>query len=226
MKRSWIQPSKYLLKVCIPVLALSFSLPAIATTPMVLPKSGAYCPGPDIMLVTAEELSASLDLSMHSRAAALQKNQAMTNSELTAVGTTLYLAASRGAAARTKLLIDAIMQRSKVHEDYAQTLTWFPLLRTSLSTLPEDVTVNVASGWIGDAEDILQGAKSGDPTKSLEEARHMLACDGLDIPLQRAIVEQGKLVKKHGNDGKGDSYDALLESLRSALAYALENSQK
>jgi len=207
----------------VPLLMLSFSISAVAATPAASPKPGGYCPSPDILLVTAEELSASLDLAMGSRAALLHKDQVTASSELTSVGTTLHLAASRGAAARTNLLIDAIIQ-ARVGEDYAKLLTWFPLLQTSLLTLPDDATVSAAGDWVGDAENILQGEKEGDPEKSLKEARHMLACDGLDIPLQQAIAEQGKLMKQLGQNVKNSSHDysALLDSLRSALAYALE----
>ncbi len=225
MNRKLTHIGKSLLRVCIPFLALSFSLPAVAAAPVASPKAGEYCPGSDILLVAAEELSASLDLVMHSRAAALHKNQVTAISELTAVGTTLHLVASRGAAARTNLLIDAIIQ-SRVGEDYAQMLTWFPLLHTSMLTLSDDVTVSAAEDWVGDAEDILQGNKDGNFEKSLKEARHMLACDSLDIPLQQAIAEQGKLLEQLGKGIKNDSYDALLDSLRRALAYVLKNSQK
>jgi len=208
----------------VPLLMLSFSISVAAATPAASPKPGGYCPAPDILLVTAEELSASLDLAMGSRAALLHKDQVTASSELTSVGTTLHLAASRGEAARTILLIDAIIQ-AKTADDYAQMLAWFPLLQTSLLTLPDDATVSAASDWVGDAEDILRGEKEGDPETSLKEARHMLACDGLDIPLQQAIAAQGKLMKQLSKNTKNSGYDSLLNSLRSALAYTLGNSE-
>lgn len=216
---------KCLLLASIPFLALSLSMSAIAATPAASPKPGQLCPGPNILLVAAEDLSASLDLAMRSRAALLHKDQATANSKLTSAGTALHLAASRGAAARTNLLIDAVIQ-SRVGEDYAQLLTWFPLLQTSLLTLPDDASVSAAGDLIGNAENILRGVKDGDPEKPLKQARHMLACDGLDIPLQQAIAEQGKLMNQLGQNEKNSSYDALLYSLRSALAYVLKNNEQ
>ena len=63
----------------------------------------------DIQLVIAEELSASLDLVMHSRAALITNDRVKAINTLTSAGTTMKLAASRGAAARSMLLINAII---------------------------------------------------------------------------------------------------------------------
>ena len=235
MNRKPARTIKRLLWVGIPFLALSFNTSAIAAAPVTtpaaakpptLPKAGAYCPDTDILRVVAEELSASLDLAMRSKAAMLAKDQVTAISELTSTGTTLRLAASRGAAARSILLIDAIIQ-ARSGEDYAQMLTWFPLLQTSLLTLPDDETVSSAADLIGRAEDIMQGAKEGEPLKVLGEARHMLACDDLDIPLQRAKQVQLALMKQlgSGNPVKSSAYDALLDSLRSALTYTLKSDE-
>ena len=62
--------------------------------------------------------------------------------------------------------------------------------------------------------------------KALKEARHMLTCDDLDISLQQATVEQGKLMKQLGQNERYSRYDSLLDSLHSALCYTLENSGK
>ena len=146
-------------------------------------------------------------------------------STLTAAGTALHLAASRGAAARTILLIDTVMQ-AMAGTDYKQVLAWFPLLQSSLSTLPDDPTVNAVSGAIGRAEDIIRDIENGDPLKLLREARHLLACDGLDIPLQEAVRAHAELLKQLGPNIKATAYDKLLDSLRSTLDYAMENSKK
>jgi hypothetical protein len=42
-----------------------------------------------------------------------------------------------------------------------------------------------------------------------KEARHMLACDGLDIPLQQAMQAQDKLMKVLGRNPKNSAYDTL-----------------
>ena len=224
MHRQTVVTSKRLLWLCIPLLLLSFNVTA-AVTPAASPKPGNYCPDEDILLVTAEELSTSLELSMRSRAALLNKDQATAVSEMIAARTTLQLAASRGAAARTNQLIDAIIQ-SWSSEDYTQLLAWFPLLKTSLLTLPYDATVRAAEESIGHAEDIMQGEKDGDAMKSLKEAKHMLACDGLDIPLQEAMQAQDELMKQLNQNTKDIKFDTLRDALRNALLYILSHSEK
>jgi len=204
-------------------LVLSFSLPATAG---ITPKPGNYCPGKDILLVVAEELSASLNLSMYSKSALINKDQITAINKLDSAGTTLKLAASRSAAARTNLLIDSIIEAGP-GESYAQMLSWFPLLHTSLLTLPDDATASAANNLIGRAEDIMQTENGKNPVKLLKEARHLLTCDSLDIPLQAAIQAQTKLMKQlvPQTPVKNSAYDSLLDSLRNALTYTLNNSQ-
>jgi hypothetical protein len=229
MNRQVASTNRFPLWSCIALLALSFSLPAAAATDTMIgtavPKPGNYCPDLNIRLVVAEELSTSLELAMRSRAALINHDQATAISELLSTRTTLHLAASRGAAARTILLIDAIIQ-AKVGENYTQLLTWFPLLQTSLLTLPDDATVNSANDSISRAEEVMQGDKSGDAITPLKEARHMLACDSLDIPLQQAMQAQDALMKSFGQSTNPSAYVALRDALRSALVYTLGNSEK
>jgi hypothetical protein len=222
--------SRSLLLIYISMLALIFSAPvgaATATLAATSPKPGYYCQSPDTLLVVAEELSASLDLVMRSRTALSVKDQAKAINELVAAGTIMHLAASRGAAARTIMLIDAIIQ-AKTGKDYAQMLTWFPVLHSSLLTLPNDATESAADDLIGRAEDSMQRIEGGDPLKYLSEARHMLACDDLDIPLHAAIQAQGRLLLKLGQrvPPKTSDYNTLLESLRDALSYTLQRNEK
>jgi hypothetical protein len=225
MTRQIAHISKRLLWACITFLSVSFSLSAIAVTASDnSPKPGNYCPSKDILLVTAEGLSASVQLAIGSRAAMINGEPVMAMSKLTSTGTSLHLAASRGAAARTVLLIDTVIQ-SKVGDDYAGMLTWFPLLQASLLTLPPDETVTAASDLVGKASDLMQSDKGSDALESLKEARHMLTCDALDIPLQAAIQAQGSLLEQPGRDTKSSAYDNLINSLRSALAYALGKSE-
>ena len=205
--------------VCTSFLLWTFSAPAVAASSSLQP--GNYCPGNNVLLVAAEELSTSLDLVFRSRAALLNQDYANAVNELRAAGTVLHLAASRGAAARTILLIDAIMQ-DRTGADYAQMLTWFPLLHTSLNTLPNDPSRSSANDFIADAEAILQHEKDGDPMKPLREARHMLACDELDIPLQQAMKAHAALQKQLNQTTKINAFDTLITSLHSALVYTLK----
>ena len=226
MNKQPAHTSKGLLWACIPVLTLLLSMPAAAATTSTSPEAGSYCPGKDILLIVAEDLSASLDMVMRSRAALIDGDQATAISDLASARTTLHLAASRGAVARTIVLIDTVIQ-AKAGEDYVRMLEWFPLLRTSLLTLPEDATVSAADDLIGQASDAMQGdVKDSDPMESLKQARHMLACDGLDIPLQEAMQAQHSLMKALYRNTKNSAYDPLIDSLRSVLAYTLENSEK
>ena len=229
MNRQTAHTNRFQLWLCMALLTLSFSLPAAAATDKIVdatvPKPGNYCPALNIRLVVAEELSATVELVMRSRAALINHDQATAISELLSARTTLHLAASRGAAARTILLIDAIIQ-AKAGENYTQLLAWFPLLQTSLLTLPDDATVNAANDSIGRAEEIMQGDKGGDAITPLKEARHMLACDSLDIPLQQAMQAQDALMKSFGQSTTPSDYVALRDALRSALVYTLGNSEK
>lgn len=208
---------------CISFLVLLLSTPVSAAEDVVKP--GSYCPDTNILLIVAEELSVSLDYSMRSRQALLENKLALATNKLHAAGTILHLAASRGAAARTTLLIDAIIGAMS-GEDYTQTLTLFPLLQESLLTLQDKATVRNANDNIANAKDIMLGEKSGDPIDALKKARHTLACDGLDIPLHAAMQAQEDLIKVLGQDTKATAYDKLIEALRNALTYTLENSKQ
>ena len=218
-RKGFITP-KRMSWIWLPILAASFSLPAAAD-----PKPGQYCPGTDILLVAAEELSASLDLAMRSRTALIDHDLQTAIKDISSSGTALHLAASRGAAARTTLLIDTVIQ-TKTGDNYPEMLAWFPLLHTSLLTLPDDATVRATGDLIGRAEDILQGDEEGDPVGPLKEARHMLTCDGLDIPLKDAMQAQETLMKQLGPNTKTKDYDTLIDSLRRALAYTLGKGEK
>ena len=220
MKRKGLITPKHMSWIWLPILAASFSLPAAAD-----PSPGHYCPGTDILLVAAEEISTSLDLAMRSRTALINNDLPTAINDINSSGTALHLATSRGAAARTTLLIDTVIQ-TKTGDDYPQMLAWFPLLHTSLLTLPDDETVRAAGDLIGRAEDILQGDEEGDPVAPLNNARDMLTCDGLDIPLKDAILAQETLSKQLNPKTKTGDYDKLIDSLRRALAYTLGKGEK
>lgn len=223
MKSQSIVTGKRLFYASVTFLVFWFSIPdAIAATAGTSPKPGSYCPDTNILLIVAEEISASLDQVTRSKAALIGNDRAAAISELNSARSTLLLASSRGAAARTSVLIDAIVQ-AKMGEDYAQMLTWFPLLRASLLTLSDDAAKSATNDLIGRAEEIMQGGKTGDPVALLKQAHQMLACDGLNIPLRKAVRIQDALMKhlSLGNPDKSVSYDLLLDSLRSALLYTL-----
>lgn len=224
MYRTHLQNRKHQQWTSIAILTLLLSTPVVAATHKATgaPGPGGYCPSPDILLVTAEELSTGLDLVMRSRASFVNNHQRMAINQLASAGTVLNLAASRGASARTIQLLDAVME-ARTAKDYPQMLTWFPVLHTSLITLPDSAVARAADDQVGNAEEIMQGLEDGDPLQHLSEARHLLACDGMDIPLHSALRAQGRLLGQltQRNPPKKDAYDRLLVSLRSALAYSL-----
>jgi len=223
MNRQRAIAGKRLLRAGIPFLVMLFGMTAAAaTTTGSSPEPGSYCPNTDVLLVAAEELSASLDLTMRSRAALKNREPATAVRELVFASTTLHLAASRGAAARTVLVIDAIIQ-ARAGDDYAEMLAWFPLLHESLRTLPDGATESAAEDLIVAAEEVMQGDKAGDPVSLLNQARHMLACDGLDIPIHNAISAMDALLRQpgQGDQGKNNSYAVALDALRSALLFTM-----
>lgn len=187
---------------------------------------GNYCPAAKIQRIMAEELTASLDLILESQALSGDKNRLRKISTLQSAGTTLQLAASRGAAARITVLMDAILQ-AKPSEDYQQMLSWFPLLKTAMQALPgDDDAVNRANEAIAHAEAIMDGSETGSPLRRLRQARHFLACDDLDIPLQKAMTAQGTLLGQLQQRGPvaSTAYADLLDSLRTTLMYVLVHS--
>lgn len=187
--------------------------------------TGNYCPSPSILRIVAEEVTASLDLALQSQALQGSNHRLHKISTLQSAGTILQLAASRGAAARITVLVDAILQE-KASENYKQMLVWFPLLKTAIQVLPEDATVAQANEAIARAEAIMGGSETGNPLQNLRQAQHLLACDGLDIPLQKAMTAQGALLGQlqKRSPVSSKAYTRLVDLLRAALTYVLDQS--
>ncbi len=191
------------------------------------PAPGNYCPAADILLISAEDLSSSLELLMRSRAAQAKGDFAEMASTLTAAGATLQQAASRGAAARTALLIHSIIL-AKANDNYEQLLTWFPLLHNAILTLPNGRAQSAAEDAVGRAKTLMQGEGTGDPLEELRKARHYITCDGLSLPLQIALDEHARLVSKTYLNHKllvPKDYDKIIDSLRNAMTFIMENSK-
>ncbi|HED15333.1 MAG TPA: hypothetical protein ENI64_00730 [Gammaproteobacteria bacterium] len=189
---------------------------------------GGYCPSANILLISAEDLSSSLALIMRSRAAQAKGNFTEMASTLIASGATLQQAASRGAGARTAVLIDSIIL-AKIDEDYDQLLTWFPLLHSAILSLPNDMAQGSAESAVGNAEAIMKEKQTGNPLDQLRKARHFLTCDGLNLPLQEAIDEQSKLVYKAEHKSTSvvpKDYDKIITSLHNAMTFTLKQGDK
>lgn len=192
------------------------------------PVPGNYCPNANILLITAEDLSSSLELIMRSRAAQAIGGLTEMASTLNAAGTTLQQTASRGAGARTALLIHSIIL-ARVNDKNDQLLAWFPLLHSAIGTLPDDKTKSAADDAVWRAEEILKRDRTGNPLEQLRKAHHFLTCDGLNLPLQAALDEHKRLIIKIHQKLKPmvqKDYDKIIDSLRNAMTYILEHSKK
>ncbi len=210
------------------ILIISFSPLQVVNADTTPSTPGGYCPTTDILLISAEDLTSSLALVMRSRSAQAKGNFTEMASTLIAAGATLQQAASRGAGARTALLIDSIIL-ANADDDYKQLLTWFPLLHSSILSLPNDMAQSAADTAVGQAEGILKENQKGNPLEQLRKARHYLTCDGLNLPLQVAISEQTKLVFKAEHKSKSvvaKDYDKIIDSLHSAMTFTLKRSNK
>jgi len=195
---------------------------AIAAVPV---RPGYYCPTSDILLIAAEEISVSINLSLMANSAWLSKEPAVEVSRLISASSSMQLAASRGAASRSMLLINALVEAHQ-DEDYTQMLKWLPLLQASLLTIPDNDIVKATQQWLNQAEVIMRGKVTGNPLTALKQARHVLACDALDIPLQKAISIQALLLKPEADKNKKVNYDKLLSHLREALSFTLQANKK
>ncbi len=217
--------SRYLYSLLI--LLISFSLLQTVKADTGQSSPGNYCPATDILLITAEDLSSSLELLMRSRAAQARGDLTEMTSTLNATGATLQQATSRGAAARTALLIHSIIL-AKVGDNYEQLLTWFPLLHSAILTLPNDRARSAAEDAVGRAKAIMQGEGTGDPLEQLRKARHFLTCDALYLPLQIALNEQTRLISKIHRNHKAvvaKDYDKIINSLHNAMTFIMENTK-
>ncbi len=203
-------------------LMMCVSTLSVAKTDISSFSPGTYCPGPNILLIVAEDLSTSLTFVMQSRAAQARKDQAEMVSLLEAAGVVLKQATSRGGGARTALLINSVIL-SRATDTNEQLLTWFPLLHSALLTLPEDDARNAADAAIAGAEEILRDGQGGNALDQLKKASHFLTCDDLNLPLQAAIAEQQRLLSliQQRKPVVTKDYDKLIGSLRTAVAYVL-----
>ncbi len=219
MKQFLPHLNKHPLWFYISILTLLFGQ-QVSAEPYTLIKPGIYCADTEALIPIAEDLNASLALTMRARAAYIYKDRIAAINQLATAGTGLQLAASRGGAARTMLLIDAIIQE-KINEGNTKALTWIPLLQTSLLTLPDNVTTNAAGDLFGQAQNIMQGDEDGNAVEVFKQARHMLACDDLNIPLQQAIDAQTRLMEKLNKGEKKATFNELLDALHNTLRYTV-----
>jgi hypothetical protein len=187
---------------------------------------GSYCPDAGIARVMLEELSVTLDQVMKAGAAVATDDLRTAELALSRAGTALALSTSRGSAARTALLLDAVIA-SKASEDYLHMLGWFPAVHTALLGLPEDHRVRQAETEVSIAEEILRGDRRGKPLDHLRTARDWLSCDKLVIPLRQADTALVNLQQtlSRGKRPAPEDLAAVTSALGRVLDVALELSQ-
>ncbi len=208
--------------ILLAMLALSITAPAATAEP----EPGSYCDmDTGTLSLVAEELSVTLKMVLHSQSLQGKDRQSEKFSELLASNVSLQLAAGRGNG-HIMTLIDTIIA-ARVNEDFTQQLTWFPLLQTAMLDLPDNTRTHLASYAIGRAQNIMEEDGKDDPMQQLREARHMLACDALDEPLQNALQAQRILAMQFSRNKTvaAKDYTRLIDALRKALLYVLQNDQ-
>ncbi len=209
------------------VLALGFvasSSQAAVSDADAEPKPGTYCPRQGSVFLILEELTVAL----HSVAQAKENLLVLDDSQTANVllgraGTGLALAASRGSGARVATFIDTAMAAKKDGDPKAM-LLWFPTLKRALSGLPAGTTREAAKTQIAAAEAIVHGQAAGDEIRTLLQARQLLVCDPLDIPMQQSLAHLSRLHRNilQGKSPSADDFNALIGLLNRAMDYGLQ----
>lgn len=188
------------------------------------PKPGLYCPGQDTLYLILEELTAALHGVTRARESLLDLNDPATAAILLArAGDALALAAGRGSGARVAMLIDAAMAAKQDGRPKAM-LPWLPMLKLALSALPPDDTRAAATAQVATAEAIIQGAAAGDEIQTLVNARQLLVCDPLDIPVRQSLALLLRMQRDvaRGASPSGNDFSALIDLLNRAMTDGLQ----
>jgi hypothetical protein len=186
--------------------------------------AGTYCPDMASTYLILEELTVATEGVARARESLLVFNDMPTAQMLLArADAALASAVGRGSGARVATLINALLAAKE--EGNAETsLLWFRNIKLALSGLPVDAARDAAFTQIARAEAILQGQAEGDEVQTLLEARRLMECDALHIPMRESLT---RLVRIHGEVGRGakpssDSFSVLIDHLNRAMSYALQ----
>ena len=179
---------------------------------------GQYCHETSIQAVVLEELSLSLAMVAKADKAIVDNNFSDAAVAVANATAALELASSRGSAARTTRLLDAVMD-AKASEDNKQLLDWFPMLHTAIFHIPTSAYTKAADQAISRSEEILSGDSEGDAFDQLRTARHWLSCDQLDLPLEDARQALSDLSKSLYQHEKPDPelFEAVYSPLRQSI---------
>jgi hypothetical protein len=190
-------------------------------------EAGSVCPDPGVVDVLLEELSVTLDRVMSAQEAVRRNDMVEARLALVEAATALRLAFGRGAAARTRLLLDAVM-KSKAGEDYSHMLGWFPTLHSAVRGLTGHPHVDQAERQLGIAEDIFKGEREGNGLEHLQAAQDLLGCDKLDLPMRQANETIDGLYQTvvRGERPKGRAFAAASAPLQRSISTALEMSRQ
>ena len=185
--------------------------------------AGKYCPGMASTYLVLEELTVAMEGVAKARESILVFNDLPTAQMLLArADAALALAAGRGSGARVATLIDALLA-AKQEGNAGASLLWFPNIKLALAGLPADAVRDAALTQIARAEAVLQTQAEGDEVQILLQARQLLECDALHVPMRESL---NRLARIRGEVGRGaqpssDSFSALIDQLNGAMNYAL-----
>jgi hypothetical protein len=203
--------------ICLFVPGFARAAPDPATASSAVTR-GQYCDVTAVRAVVLEELSLSFAMVAKADKAITENEFADVAMAVASASTALELASSRGAAARTTRLIDAVID-AKSSEDNKQMVDWFPLLHTAVFNLPQSAYTQAADRAIAKSEDILDGDRDGDALDQLRTARHWLTCDRVDAPLEvakQALGDLNKSLYRHEKP-KPELFEAIYAPLRQAM---------
>lgn len=187
---------------------------------------GNYCADAGVNAVMLEELSLGFAMVAKADKAIAEDKLPVAELAITSASTALALGSSRGAAARTTKLIDALID-TKVSEDYKQMLGWYPLLHDAIFHLPANAFTSAADAAISNSEQILRGQRDGNALDELRTAQHWLTCDRLDAPLQEARQALGRLnVALYNREiPKPSMFEEVYTPLRQAIEFLFKQRQ-
>ena len=186
--------------------------------------AGKYCPGMASTYLLLEELTVAMEGVAKARESLLVFKDASTAQLLLArADAALASAVGRGSGARVASLINAVLA-AKEEGNAKASLLWFQNIKLALAGLPIGAARDGALAHVARAEAILQGQAEGDEVHTLLQARQLLECDALHVPMRESLKRLGRIHGEVGRGAKpsGDSFSVLIDHLNRAMHYGLQ----
>lgn len=101
--------------------------------------------------------------------------------------------------------------------------TMFLLLKQAMRGPPDGAAHKAVDQLITQAEGIVQGRADSKEVEVLLQAKQMLTCDPLHIPLRQSLAQLERLQREiaRGSKPAGNEFSVLIDSLNRALGYGL-----